>query len=267
MKFPTLKRNVSRPQMGLGIMYPSVGVVERIGPDWDWIWIDAQHGDLDFREVVDLVRACHLIDRPALVRVPGHDAGWVGKALDAGAAGIIIPMVETLEEAKAMVRAAKFPALGNRSYGGRRVIDFLGRSYYESANRDTALIIQVESSGACDIADELAAIEGVDGLFLGPDDLLIREGLHVDAPKDHSTIGRQLEMVSTACRDHQKLSVCIGVSDSAMKMAKDFGYHLVVGGSDVGFIVQGSIAASAKSRAFFGEAADPAESPKISSLY
>lgn len=250
---PFLNRTTSRPQIGLCIMHPSPGVIERIGPDWDWIWIDAQHGDLDFREVAHLLRACQVIGRPGLVRIPAHDAGWVGKVLDAGAAGVIVPMVETLEEARAMVRAAKFPPTGNRSYGGRRVIDLQGRSYYLSANEDTVLILQVESRSACNLADELAALDGVDGLFLGPDDLLIREGLDVDAPKDETTLGSHLRTVTKACRQTGKLSVVVAVSDTAMELARTCGCRLIVGGGDVGFLAQGSLAASRKMRAFFVE--------------
>jgi len=103
---PFIDRNAPGPLIGLSFMYPSAGALERIGPDWDWIWIDAQHGDLDFRDAANLVRVTTLIGRPGLVRVPAQDPGWVGKLLDAGAAGIIVPMVESVAEAKAMVRAA-----------------------------------------------------------------------------------------------------------------------------------------------------------------
>lgn len=250
---PFLNRTALHPQIGLCVMHPSPGVIERIGPDWDWIWIDAQHGDLDFREVVTLIRACHLIGRPGFVRVPSHDAGWVGKALDAGAAGVIVPMVETLEEARAMVRAAKFPPTGNRSYGGRRVIDLQGRSYYQSANQATALILQVESRSACDLAGELAALGGVDGLFLGPDDLLIREGMDVDAPKDDTNLGFHLRTVTKACQQTGKLSVVVAVSETAMELARACGCRLIVGWGDVGFLAQGSQTASRKMRAFFAE--------------
>lgn len=236
---------------GVCVMYPSAGVIERIGADWDWIWIDAQHGDLDFREVVDLIRACHLIDRPSLVRVPAQDAGWIGKVLDAGASGVIVPLVESVEEALALVKAAKFPPLGNRSYGGRRVIDWQGRSYYETANRDTVLVLQVESSAACAIAGELAALEGVDGLFLGPDDLLIRDGRHVDAPKNQETLGWQMRAVADACQANGKWSTCVAVAEPAQAMAHELGFGLVVGGGDVGFLATGSKIGSEKIRAFF----------------
>ena len=66
------------PQLGLCVMYPSPGVVERIGPDWDWIWIDGQHGELGHGDVLQLVRACDLIKRPAFVRVAGHEGGRSG---------------------------------------------------------------------------------------------------------------------------------------------------------------------------------------------
>ena len=126
-------------------MYPSPGALERIGGDWDWIWIDGQHGELGYQDALSLVRACDLIGRPAVVRVPGHEAGPIGKALDMGAAAVIVPCVDTPEQATIAVDAAKFPPLGKRSYGSRRNIDFQGRSYSDTANDDTLLIIQIES--------------------------------------------------------------------------------------------------------------------------
>ena len=107
------------PQLGLNVMYPSPGAVERIAPDWDWIWLDGQHGEIDYGEMLQLVRACDLVGRPAFVRVPGHEAGPIGLALDMGATGVIVPCVDMPEQARALVAAAKFPPLGKRSYGGR----------------------------------------------------------------------------------------------------------------------------------------------------
>lgn len=234
-------------------MYPAPGVIERIGPQWDWLWIDAQHGDMDYRETANLVKASHWVQKPGLVRIPSHDPGWVGKILDLGAAGIIVPLMESLEEAKRMVQAAKFPPLGNRSYGGRRIIDLLGRSYYKTANKQTRLILQVESSNACSLAEELAGIEGVDGLFLGPDDLLIRNGLDVDAPKNQENIGLAMRTVAEACHKHNKLSVCVGIGEPSLQMASEYRYDLVVGGSDVGFLATGSLEQSGKMKTWFAD--------------
>src|SRR5688500_15778631 len=166
----------NRPLLGLSVMYPGPGAVERIGPDWDWMWIDGQHGEMGYEQTLALVRACDLIQRPAVVRVPGHEAGPIGKTLDMGAAAVIVPCVDTAEQAGAGADAAKFPPLGKRSYGGRRPIDFQGRSYSDTANTDTLLIAQIESPQAIENADAIAATSGVDALFLGPDDLMLRRG-------------------------------------------------------------------------------------------
>lgn len=251
MKLPFIESHPRTPLLGLGIMYPSPGVIERIGPQWDWLWIDAQHGDMDYRETANLVKASHWIQKPGLVRIPSHDPGWIGKVLDLGAAGIIVPLVERITEAEQMVQAAKFPPVGNRSYGGRRIIDLEGRGYYKTANTHTRLILQVESASACAIAKELAQIEGVDGLFLGPDDLLIRDGLDVDAPKNKENIGRSMQAVAEACRQYNKLSVCVGIGETSMQMAREYRYDLVVGGSDVGFLATGSLAQSREMRSWF----------------
>jgi 2-keto-3-deoxy-L-rhamnonate aldolase RhmA len=110
------------------------------------------------------------------VRVAGHEAGPIGLALDMGATGVIVPCVDTAEQARALVTAAKFPPLGNRSYGGRRPIDLHGRMYAHTANEDTLLLLQIESPLAITNAEQIAAIPGVDGLFLGPDDIMFRRG-------------------------------------------------------------------------------------------
>ena len=249
---PVLDRKPSRPLIGFYLSEPAPGILERIGADWDWIWIDGQHGNMDYREAADLVRSSNQIGRPGLVRIPLEDLSWVGKMLDAGAAGIIAPMVETLDQAKALVRAAKFPPSGNRSYGGRRVIDRLGRGYYRSANQETALILQVESNEAVGLADEMAALEGVDGLFLGPDDLTIRLGLPVESPRSPESIGRQCQTMVDSCRRHGKLSVVsIGLSDDAMAMAKNYRFDLIAGGSDAFFLTAGSKSYAEKWRNLF----------------
>ena len=149
------------------------------------------------------------------------------------------------------VSAAKFPPLGDRSYGARRAVDFLGRRYHSTANRDSLLILQVESKEAVAIADELVAIEGVDGLFLGPDDLLVRDGQDVETPKDSTSLGKQYKTVVDACRRHGKLSMGHGINDASLQMAREYGYNLVIGGGDVGFLANGSKNSAQKLRKYF----------------
>jgi 4-hydroxy-2-oxoheptanedioate aldolase len=237
------------PQIGLSIGYPSPGVIERIGGDWDWIWIDSQHGEMGYEQVLHLVRACDLVDRPALVRVSDHSSGGIGKALDMGPAGVIVPCVDTVAQAEAVVRAAKFPPLGNRSYGGRRAIDRGTRQYSDDANEQLLCVVQIESPEAVENADAIAAIPGVDALFLGPDDIMLRRGFDALHPRNESTLGDDMQKVIDACRAHGKYAVMVGVAPSMFKTCVEMGYHLIVAGADVPFLANSSKSAATEARA------------------
>jgi 4-hydroxy-2-oxoheptanedioate aldolase len=263
----TLKTGV--PQVGLCVMYPSPGAVERIGADWDWVWIDGQHGELGYSDLIALVRACDFAKRPAFVRVPGHEAGPIGLALDMGATGVIVPCVDTPEQARALVAAAKFPPLGGRSYGGRRPIDQLGRTYSDTANQDTLLVAQIETPLAIENVDQIAAVEGVDALFLGPDDLMLRRGRRMDVPRTREMLWADLTAVTTACRKHGKFGVMVGMGAEMFKLSLEAGFNMIVSGGDVGFLAGGSKQASAEVRAILTDRAAqaPAKGSSAASPY
>lgn len=237
-----------RPQLGLSVMYPAPGIIERIGPDWDWIWIDGQHGELGYGDLLAMVRACDLIQRPAFVRVPSHEFGAIGRALDMGASAVIVPLVDTPAQAKAVVHAAKFPPLGGRSYGGRRPIDRKGRTYSDTANTDTLLVVQIESPEAVENAEAIAAVPGVDALFLGPDDVMLRRGYSMTTPRSPETLGKDMDAVSRAARNQGKLAVAVGVGAEMLQLCLSYGFQLIVGGSDVLFLANGSKQASGEAR-------------------
>lgn len=236
------------PQLGLNIMYPSPGTVERIAPDWDWIWLDGQHGEIGYAEMLALVRTCDLAKRPTFIRVPGHEAGPIGRALDMGVAGVIVPCVDTPQQAQALVDAAKFPPLGKRSYGGRRPIDLHGRAYSRTANADTLLVIQIESPLAVANAEAIAATPGVDALFLGPDDILLRRGVAMDTPRTREMIEPDMRAVVLASHKHGKPAVTVGVGSDMLALCLELGYDMIVSGSDVPFLVNGSKQASTQAR-------------------
>ncbi|MDB6093495.1 MAG: HpcH/HpaI aldolase [Verrucomicrobia bacterium] len=236
------------PKLGLGVMYPSPGAVERIGSDWDWIWVDGQHGQLGYQEMLALVRACDLVERPAVVRVASHEGGVIGQVLDMGAAGVIVPLVNTVEQARALVKAAKFPPLGERSYGGRRPVDLHGRLYSETANVDTLLVAQIETPEALGNAEAIAAVPGIDALFFGPDDVMLRRGLKMDQARPIEDLRADLATVATACGNHGKIAVTVGANPELMALCLALGYRMVVGGSDAGLLSNGSKQASAWAR-------------------
>jgi 4-hydroxy-2-oxoheptanedioate aldolase len=247
------------PQLGLSVMYPPAGVIERIGPDWDWMWIDGQHGELGYSDVLGLVRACDMIRRPAIVRVPGHEFGPIGLSLDTGAAGVIVPCVDTPAQARAVVDAAKFPPLGKRSYGGRRPIDLLGRTYSDTANEDVLLVCQIESPLAIENADAIAAIDGVDALFLGPDDIMLRRGFSMTAPRNKASLGQDMQVLIDACHKHGKLGVMVGVGEEMLGLCLKMGFHMIVSGSDVMFLANGSKKAAGDARAILEQSKVPAK--------
>lgn len=236
------------PRIGLGIMYPAPGVVERIGPDWDWIWLDGQHGQMGYAEMLQLVRACDLIRRPAFVRLPGHEAGPIGQALDMGATGVIIPCVETAAQARELVHAAKFPPLGERSYGGRRPIDFCGRAYSATANEVTFLVVQIETPRGIEHIEEIASVSGVDALFLGLDDLMLRRGVPMDVPRSEDMIRSDMVIVADCCRRHGKISFSVGVGPDMLRLCLKMGFLMIVAGGDVPFLANSSRQAAAAAR-------------------
>jgi len=240
---------MKKPKIGLCIMYPSPGVVERIGPDWDWIWIDGQHGQIGtYNDVIAMVRACGFIGRQAFVRVAGHDLSAITVALDMAADGVIVPQVENAEEARRLVRAAKFPPIGDRSYGARRSIDLGGRLFVTTANDATELICQIESPEAVERAEEIAAVPGVGGLFLGPDDYMLRKGLTMDHPRSLSSLGDALEKVCKACHNQGKKGMAVGLGEGIARHCVELGYDYIAGGADVGFLANASKDASAELR-------------------
>lgn len=236
-----------KPLFGVCISYPAPGIIERIGESWDWIWLDGQHGQIaGYDAVLSMVRACDFIERPAFLRVPGHDAGCIGLALDMGVAAVIVPQIDNVEQAKAMVRLAKFPPLGNRSFGGRRPIDLHGRSYSENANSEVKLICQIESPEAVSNAEEIASVPGVDGLFLGPDDLMLRMGHSMNLPSNWDVLVGAVNAVASACGKSGKSCICIGVDAHMLTLYRSLGVTHVVAGSDVGFLAAGTKSALAE---------------------
>ena len=231
----------SGPQLGLGIFYPAPGIIERIGPDWDWIWIDGQHGEMGYTDVLAAVRACNMIKKFAVVRVPGHDSGLIGLALDTATDGLMVPMVENVEQAKKIVRAAKFPPLGSRSFGGRRPIDLFGRAYcHADSPHQPLLICQIENKQGLENADAIAAVEGVDALYFSPDDMSLSGGMAMDKPRPEGCFDKEQKILADACKKNGKIAGGVYVNPKTLSAAVKLGYTLIACAGDVGFLADGS---------------------------
>ena len=140
----------------------------------DWIWIDAEHGAYWIETVRQKLAVCPE-DTIGLVRIPGSDPKEVEQVLDAGADGVIIPKLRTAEQVREFVESAYYPPKGDRGVAGTVPTtadhDLDISQYYESINEDVFVVVQVETAELVDQIDEVARIEGISSLFLGPADL------------------------------------------------------------------------------------------------
>ena len=138
---------------------------------FDFIWIEMQHSHLNYTDVARMIFACR--DAPAIpfIRVPDATEGDIQKATDIGALGIIVPMVDTAEKMENAVRFAKYPPEGRRSQGGGQYGAIWGSGYRQSANDNIMVIAMIETVEGVEAADEIAAVDGVDVVFVASSDL------------------------------------------------------------------------------------------------
>lgn len=157
----------------------------------DWLGIDLQHGNLEPHDLPGLLRAAELVGLPVLVRMPSHDPSMIGRVLDAGVSGVIVPLVESADQAHALVAASRTPPDGTRSTGGCRAA--LGVTHPPVPQ---VLLPMVETAAGFDSAADILAIEGVDGVFFGPYDLSISAGF--PSPDSPQTIAALRQVIALA---------------------------------------------------------------------
>ena len=223
--------------LGLVVTYPAPGIIECMGAGWDWLWIDGQHGQMDYQGMLQCVRTAEACGLAPIPRVSGHETGIIGPVLDMKPAGILIPLVDTPEQARRIVDAVYFPPLGNRSFGGRRVVDVGGRRYYETANEETLLVVQIETQEAARNAEAIAAVDGVDALFVGPDDMKVRLGIPINTSITESDelAGVMKDIVKAAMNAGKFVGCPVGDVES-FTMVLGLGYRLMACGGDVSFL-------------------------------
>jgi 4-hydroxy-2-oxoheptanedioate aldolase len=199
---------------------------------FDWVCIDTQHGVIGYDEMMPMLQALSITQTPAFVRVAWNQPDHIMKALDAGAQGVIVPMVSSADDARAAVAAAKYPPLGMRSWGPiRAALDVPGYSP-ESANRRTIVAVMIETPGGVEDLDAILEVPGVDAVYVGPSDLALGHGmtptLDVSDPAHEQLIDRIVE----ACRAH---GVVAGIHCDSVETVRRWharGYGMFTVGSD-----------------------------------
>ena len=144
---------------------------------FDWVCLDMQHGMLDYNDIKIMLPAISTTDTIPLVRVPWNEPYEIMKALDAGAYGVVVPMVNNREEAESAVAACRYPPQGNRSFGPLRASIYAGAGYAQEANSELACIVMIETEEALQNLDDIMSTPGVDGVYIGPADLAYALGL------------------------------------------------------------------------------------------
>ena len=166
------------PAIGAWLSTPSsvtAEVTARVG--FEYVCIDMQHGLMSYTEMVPMLQALSLGNTTATVRVPWNEPGIIGKVLDAGAMAVIVPMVNTVEQAEQAMSCCMYPPRGARSSGPIRVQPLEGAEYPEVANDHVLTIPMIETVEAVENIDDILAVDGVDAIYVGPMDLGVSMGL------------------------------------------------------------------------------------------
>ena len=198
-----LKQRWAKGEVTLGAwcMIPSTLTAEALGKaGFDWVLIDMQHGCMEYELALNMIRAVDLSDAVPIVRVPWNDPGIIGRVLDAGALGVVIPMIESAKDARHAVDACLYPPLGRRSFGPIRVGLRDGQSYFATANDRVAVIPMIETAEALAEVSEIASTPGVDALFVGPFDLSIALGLPPGDNDGKPAFDNAIHKISAAAR-------------------------------------------------------------------
>ncbi len=192
---------------------------------FDWVCVDMQHGVIDYQVALTMLQAIGATATIPFVRVPWNEPGIIGKALDAGAMGVIIPMVNSVAEAKQAVAACRYFPQGARSFGPTRATYYAGTDYFTGANREVACIPMIETRQAVEHLDEILAVPGIDAVYVGPADLSITYGL----PPGMANGGAFEEarvLIATKCAEH---GVTAGIHANAALAEKhaSAGYRMI----------------------------------------
>ncbi len=209
---------------------------------WDSVTVDMQHGPIDFQVGVTMLQAISTSGATPMVRVPWNEPGIMMKLLDAGAYGIICPMINTKAEAEAFVKACRYPPIGERSMGANRAVQYAGADYMAGANDEILLFAMIETKTALANLDEILSVKGLDGTYIGPTDLSASFGAPPTLDPTDATV---LEAMATI----RKKTVAAGLiagshTDGPKTAAKRFseGFQLATLLNDARILMAGATA-------------------------
>ena len=202
------------------------------GAGWDSVTLDAQHGLFEDASVYAVLQALAAKTPKRYVRVAANEPWLVGRALDAGADGVIAPLVNSVEEAKRLADAAWYPPRGRRSFGPSQVALRAGGRPYEAVASDISVFAMIETAEALEAVEKIAAVDGITGLYVGPNDLALALGLGPGSDREEP---RMLEAFARIIGAAGGVGKTAGIYCSspgyAARMAR-LGFGMVTAGGD-----------------------------------
>jgi 4-hydroxy-2-oxoheptanedioate aldolase len=233
------KWKAGEPTFGTWLSIPSSFSAEVMAHQgFDYVCVDMQHGVIDYQVALTMLQAISTTPSIPFARVPSNDFGMIGKLLDAGVYGVVIPMVNSPAEAKAAVDACKYFPLGARSFGPVRAGYYGGPDYFANANDHVACIPMIETRQAVEQIDDILAVDGIDAVYIGPADLSITLGLRPGMDNDGEFIPA-LERVVESCKRH---GVTPGIHSNAQLAQKRVsgGFQMITVSGDTGAMAAGA---------------------------
>ena len=210
------------------------------GAGFDWIVIDGEHAPNDIGSLVTQLQAMRGGTAEPVFRVPWNDAVIIKRALDAGARSLLVPFVQNANEARNAVAAARYPPLGIRGVAVIPRANDYGRvtGYHRNAHLDTCILVQLETRAALKEIEAIAAVDGVDGLFIGPSDLSADFG-HLGNPK-HPEVQAAIREAGARIRATGKAAGMLSGNLDDVESLFALGFNFTAVGSDLGILARGA---------------------------
>ena len=235
MKLNTAKQKMlgGEPAFGYSAKLGSPVVAELLSQcGTDFVLLDGQHGSWGADSIVQGIAAVCAGPAMPFARVIHNTYSEVARLLDGGVLGIIVPMVDTVEQARAVAMACRYPPVGERSFGWGRAVNY-GEDYSDWINDQLFVAVQIESVQAVENAEAIMAVEGIDGCMTGPADLALSMGFHPRDALNREDHVRMLERIVQACRNTGKIpGIDTGVPNQAPLRVKQ-GFKFIPMGADV----------------------------------
>ena len=215
---------------------------------WDSLTLDMQHGVIDYQAAAGMLAAISTTSTMPIVRVPWLDPGIIMKMLDAGAYGIICPMVNNAADAETLVAAMRYPPRGTRSFGPIRALLYAGPDYAKEANRTVVAFAMIETRQALDNLDDILRVDGLDAIYVGPADLSLALGCTPRFDQDEPAVVEAIDLIVRKAKEHGVVAgIHNGTPEYALKMVEK-GFQLVTIASDARLMAAGAQAVVAKMR-------------------